>query len=81
MHGYGAYTSGCRCDTCRDAKAAYMRGRRDAAYLRGPAVVTDPRVRHGTRSAYEERGCRCDECAALQRECSRHPYTPVRAAS
>lgn len=30
-HGYNAYTSGCRCEVCRKAKADYMRGRRAAA--------------------------------------------------
>ena len=79
MHGYGGYTSGCRCDTCRDAKADYMAGRRASASLRA-AAVADPQLRHGTRHAYEERGCRCDECTAFQRYCSRHPYTPVGAS-
>lgn len=27
-HGYVPYTKGCRCDTCRAAKAEYMRQRR-----------------------------------------------------
>jgi hypothetical protein len=71
-HGYGAYTQGCRCPECKDAKAAYMRERRSTAYLAAtPEPVPD--VTHGTRSAYEERGCRCPECKAAQEYCSRHP--------
>jgi hypothetical protein len=31
VHGYGAYTHGCRCDACRTAKADYMRARRAEA--------------------------------------------------
>jgi len=27
-HGYGPYSTGCRCDICRAAKAAYLRARR-----------------------------------------------------
>ena len=75
-HGYGAYTRGCRCDECRQAKADYMRRRRSgarrtaaaaqgkvrASWAEGRYVVTDPSVTHGTRSTYEEHGCRCERC-------------------
>jgi hypothetical protein len=30
VHGYGAYTRGCRCETCTAAKAEYMRKKRAA---------------------------------------------------
>jgi hypothetical protein len=67
-HGYGGYTNGCRCQVCRDAKADYMRERRAAAFTStGP--VTD--VTHGTRFAYEERGCRCEKCVTAERASSR----------
>lgn len=67
-HGYSAYTHGCRCETCRKAKAGYSAraratGRENARTGRYPSGVT-----HGTRSAYEERGCRCAECCARQLE-------------
>jgi hypothetical protein len=63
-HGYNRYTAGCRCDICKAAKAAYMKARRDAAFL-GRSTVP-PGVRHGTRSTYEEHGCRCDSCRLSQ---------------
>lgn len=70
-HGYGAYTRGCRCDTCRSAKAAYMRGRRAKKnygkrriqYFDGErCIVAVGLAKHGTRYGYEERGCRCPTC-------------------
>ena len=65
-HGYGPYTNGCRCEICRKAKAAYSAraraaGRENARAGRYPSGVT-----HGSRSAYEERGCRCEKCCARQ---------------
>ncbi len=73
-HGYGGYTQGCRCETCTDAKAAYMRRRRTDAYTADTAPETDPAVTHRTRFAYEERGCRCDACVTAERRSSRHPW-------
>ncbi len=72
VHGYAGYSNGCRCEICRDAKAAYMRERRSSAYLTATSEPV-PGVTHGTRSAYEESGCRCPECMATQAQCSRHP--------
>lgn len=70
IHGYGPYTHGCRCDTCRAAKATYMRRRRAAAKLAAEADpnrdVTTARVLHGTRHAYEEHGCRCTSCTQAE---------------
>jgi hypothetical protein len=64
-HGYGGYTSGCRCQACRDAKAAYMADRRGNAFLNtGPEPVEG--IAHG-RSGYEERGCRCGICLEAKR--------------
>lgn len=86
-HGYGGYARGCRCDTCRAAKANYIRERRDSARvlanLVGNGFSTDGRhyvdgITHG-RFGYEERGCRCDVCleARMQnirdRQARRHP--------
>lgn len=70
-HGYSGYSNGCRCQVCRDAKAAYMAGRRAAAFTADNAPEQDPAVTHGTRSAYEERGCRCGACIAAERVSSR----------
>ena len=70
-HGYGGYTNGCRCEICADAKADYMAMRRAGAFT-APPPETDPAVTHGTRFAYEERGCRCDECATAERASSRY---------
>lgn len=69
QHGYVAYTHGCRCDTCRKAKADYMRARRAKGRALARHVQTKTRRRyvapieaHGTRYGYEERGCRCIDC-------------------
>jgi hypothetical protein len=68
-HGYSGYTNGCRCDTCRAAKATYMRTRR--AQARALAAATArltgrprhaPGVTHATSYAYFEKGCRCPAC-------------------
>lgn len=65
-HGYSAYTCGCRCDTCKAAKRAYMASRRQQA-LSAPADKSAEDFTHGTRFGYEERGCRCDECTEAKR--------------
>jgi hypothetical protein len=70
-HGYAGYGNGCRCRTCTDAKAAHMRQRRADAYVTDTAPETDPAVTHGTRFAYEERGCRCGACVTAERGSSR----------
>ena len=67
-HGYSAYSHGCRCDVCREAKRDYIRERRrgglELALERGR--LGTPRaagpIRHGSQYAYYERGCRCTEC-------------------
>lgn len=75
-HGYVPYTKGCWCEVCRQAKADYMRARRNRA--RGRARLVDdpnsyhyvPDIAHG-RTGYEEHGCRCPECLAARAEQSR----------
>lgn len=72
-HGYGAYTNGCRCDVCREAKRVYMAARRAAgaeppwndraarwSSRVGLSRVCLPHVQHGT-TGYR-RGCRCWDC-------------------
>jgi hypothetical protein len=73
-HGYVAYTHGCRCEVCREAKSTYMRQRRTEARREAQRHSVGRRgepgsvryvanVRnHGTSYAYYERGCRCREC-------------------
>jgi len=74
-HGYGGYTRGCRCETCKSDRAAYLRNRRAAAAARriaaeaaGQVYVADG-IRHGTTSGYKNASCRCPECcqAAMAR--------------
>lgn len=84
-HGYAAYSHGCRCDTCRTAKADYMRAKRAQAKHVGLVrlnlrkVGEYPRptvagVTHGTAHAYKDNGCRCLPCteaARVKREAER----------
>ena len=80
-HGYGAYTHGCRCEVCLQAKAAYIRGAREAAKAKAVPGVAVEGAPHGTRSGWELHGCRCDDCkkAQLRRHqvdyarCNGHP--------
>jgi hypothetical protein len=67
VHGYAGYANGCRCDICRTAKNGYIRARRAEARLAAPEA-TAAGVTHGTRHAYEERGCRCVPCCNAQRD-------------
>lgn len=74
-HGYGPYSNGCRCDTCRAAKADYMRTKRArAAALRiAVEIATGGRIRyyagdhfqHGL-AGYQDLGCRCPTCTAAK---------------
>jgi hypothetical protein len=68
-HGYGSYTDGCRCRTCKDAKADYQARRRAEAYSADHEMPEN--VSHGCRSTYEEHGCRCGPCK--QSQAGRHP--------
>lgn len=75
-HGYSKYTSGCRCEVCRSAKAEYMRSRRAVRTAPAREAIVDERGRvrmiavgitHGTRSGYEEYACRCAPCSTAHR--------------
>lgn len=80
-HGYGPYTHGCRCDVCREAKAAYMRAKR-AEHRReanGPLIdesgrYVAPISTHGTISGYADYKCRCLECTAAKSRASSRQY-------
>lgn len=79
-HGYNAYARGCRCEACRAAKAAYMRGKRAAGKARARqlaavaramgrparAPVVSPEAQHGTRAGYDYHGCRCHWCRLVK---------------
>lgn len=72
-HGYVRYTRGCRCEICRDAKAAYMRQRRGEAYAqaraarsRGERYVADG-IKHGL-GGFQNHGCRCETCTFAKAE-------------
>jgi len=47
-HGYGAYSHGCRCAVCRNAKADYMRGRRRSARKHAQLHTTNPSGRQAS---------------------------------
>jgi hypothetical protein len=66
-HGYVPYTHGCRCQVCKDAKAAYQRDLRADATRNAQPGVMAAGGKHGTRAAYKDRGCRCDQCTAAMR--------------
>lgn len=85
-HDYTNYTYGCRCPICRQAKADYMRARRAEASATARRNST-PISRHiadtpthGTRYAYEERGCRCQPCTAARTDSDRR-YRQDRSAA
>lgn len=48
-HGYVRYSRGCRCDTCRQAKADYMRDRRAAARRTAQAHTQSSTGNRGSR--------------------------------
>ena len=84
-HDYSGYTGGCRCDTCRAAKAAYMRGRRGAARREGARDLAETGERrtvqwisHGT-TGYYEYGCRCERCLGEKAAHERRRYPRVKA--
>lgn len=61
-HGtrYAWFKGGCRCDECREGRAADDRDRRQRRFDRAKA---DPSIiKHGTSLAYTDYGCRCPAC-------------------
>jgi hypothetical protein len=74
-HGYGRYTSGCRCDVCKAAKVTYTRDRRAQARTRRDAaraagreyVATD--ITHGLYG-YQTHKCRCFTCKLANAQAS-----------
>jgi hypothetical protein len=66
-HGYGSYSHGCRCQVCKDARAAYSRNQRAEAARRARPGQSVEGVKHGTRRAYKDRGCRCEQCVTAMR--------------
>ena len=79
VHGYVAYTHGCRCDTCREAKRAYVRASRAVASAkreRSPELgrYIAPGITHGTYSGYQNSHCRCLQCTAVKASRDRERY-------
>jgi hypothetical protein len=70
-HGYSPYTHGCRCQVCRDAKAAYMRDKRSRGHKVRRFVESRPGagrnyvdgITHGY-AGYQDYSCRCEVCRA-----------------
>ena len=75
-HGYVAYTHGCRCDICREAKATYQRERRRALKAGGSVPRT---AQHGLRTTYVEYGCRCSHCRRASAAANRRWYAAKRS--
>ncbi len=72
QHGYGPYTQGCRCEVCRQAKAAYMQSKRARARSARTASPSDAvfiaDVRAHGISAYQDQQCRCGPCLLAKSE-------------
>jgi hypothetical protein len=66
-HGYAGYGNGCRCQTCKDAKAAYMSEKRTEATKNAMPGQPVDGAKHGTRVAYKDHGCRCSQCVEVMR--------------
>lgn len=71
-HGYGGYTNGCRCATCRQAKADYTREARMRARWRS-GTDGGGSFKHG-RSGYDNAICRCGVCCAAKRAAGQAAY-------
>lgn len=74
-HGYGRYTLGCRCETCKAAKTERTRMYRQAARLRRDAARAEGReyvaagITHGL-SGYQAHACRCLVCKVANAQAS-----------
>jgi rubredoxin len=72
VHDYARYSQGCRCETCKAAKADYIRTRRAAAAgLRRQAVAAGQvyvaaGITHGA-SGYRDASCRCPVCCRAKK--------------
>lgn len=81
-HGYTAYTRGCRCSTCAQAKRTYAADARAAARRRrelveaGGGRYVASVIVHGY-AAYQNAGCRCDVCRAAKRERDHDRYLRI----
>lgn len=70
-HGYGPYTRGCRCDTCRQAAREYRAAWRLPQQLKLREARRTGKdhevvgIKHGL-SGYTNYSCRCQECRAAK---------------
>jgi hypothetical protein len=84
-HGYGGYTNGCRCETCRAAKRQYMRDKRAKASQRrirtGNRRFIAEGITHGTYAGYADAQCRCYLCSAAKADQDRKGRTDAHSTS
>jgi len=73
VHGYGPYSNGCRCDTCRDAARVRRHEQREQhrlalreARANGKVNIVDG-ITHGI-SGWSNFMCRCVVCSEAKRE-------------
>lgn len=72
-HGYSGYSNGCRCVTCRKAKADYMRERRqEARLLAQKHTTTGTGRRPGWHNAFDVGAVR--HVAAIEKHGTRYGY-------
>lgn len=76
-HGYGAYSNGCRCSVCQDAKRVRQRALRDVWRVLYQThkdqfdypYVVEANITHGY-AAYVNFFCRCEVCTAAKARCT-----------
>lgn len=81
VHGYGSYTSGCRCGICTAAKTGHMAAQRAEAVRKAKPGVAVQGVTHATRVAYKDKGCRCEKCVDFMRDYWRQESADRRAVA
>jgi hypothetical protein len=63
-HGRSGYEGGCRCDICKDAKAAHSKVQLVKRIVNVPLAD----LKHGSYSTYQNYACRCVPCCAANTE-------------
>lgn len=76
-----SYRQGCRCERCSEANADYRRGLRTTRMSQRVMVNgrwVHPQAPHGTPTAVQTYGCRCDVCRTEERQ--RREANPLRCS-